>query len=422
MPAIARLLIVFCAILAAVFLYPHAEGICIDGWQERKYRISRQENARERVIHRQVGFVVGFYIGPSYSAAVALFRNGTTLNLAKVDGDVKFRAAMERRIARSYAVQDSYFSGEDLSEKGGHFGSSTTEELEQVFIPAIQTLKERSETILQLPIEHVHFATPWIAEYDQIFKDLRDTFLVAGRRVGLKRPFVYDTWNQALMPLHLNEANAVLAAAGRNFCEECFCVDRPHRESSGRGSVVFYIKTSLFISEQPASCVFDAFWVKLELDTAYGYEQLEAKEPTQYWEDVKARAMAFIKPLYEMRQRRATIILAGEATTNPDFLSVAVSIQQDLQALRGNTSYAFDDEHQRVVALGPVELIVADDGVFDAAKGAALMMRTDFWGYCDDTEEQVMRLACHDHFVRSGVEPGFSDNYLLEGEAAMIEV
>lgn len=44
-----------------------------------------------------------------------------------------------------------------------------------------------------------------------------DAFKFATRRLGIKDPFIYDTTTKRLKPLqpHVSEANAVLAASGR---------------------------------------------------------------------------------------------------------------------------------------------------------------------------------------------------------------
>lgn len=108
----------------------------------------------------------------------------------------------------------------------------------------------------------------------------------------------------------------------------------------------------------------------------------------------------------DSKYKATTILLAGEATSDAGFLTMGQSIRQELLTLRGNTSFDVSNgyHYQYVQGLDPVELVVAEDGVYDAAKGAAVMMRTDFWGYCDGTDEKVMRLACQGHYVRNGVE------------------
>ncbi|KAM3483887.1 hypothetical protein MY8738_002784 [Beauveria namnaoensis] len=338
---------------------------------------------------------------------------------------------MERRIARADAVKAWYDSGTELPDKGGHFGSSTAKELEQVFVPIMRTLKERSETILQRSIEYVFFATPWIDEFNQPFYDKDDTFLVVRRRLGLKEPFVYDNdfAINSMMPLHLNEANAVLAAAGHNLCEECFCAEWGMWAYSGRGSIVFYInlsKKSLFLSTQPGSCVFEAYWVRrLRLDAAHGLEQLEVQDPTEYWSGVKARVLSYIVDQLGVN-RTVTILFAGEATADVNLLSMAQSIRQEVLALHLNTTSERSNEYEFQHIQGsvdPVEIIVAEDGVFDAAKGATLLMRADFWGYCDGTDEEAMGDACDEHYERNGVDwlvnpyvdPGYVDEAFLEG-------
>ncbi len=263
--AILSTIVLVLTVLLAVQLYLLGEDRYSDFQltraAERKEKAWREELERDKETRRQVDFVVGFHVGHSYryeqlrfngltakrqrltrycekcSASVALFRNGSTLNLAKVDGDAAYLAAMQRRIAPSE---------EQLREAAGEdYDFFMPEDLEHVFLPVLQTLKERSEVVLRQPIQYVHFATPWVWEFLQTYHYSGDTFSVAGQRLGLKEPFVCERWRSSilLMPQHLNEANAVLAANGRNVCGECLCETRSLDVSgSGLNSDIFYIR------------------------------------------------------------------------------------------------------------------------------------------------------------------------------------
>lgn len=65
-PILLHLVVLLCVVLSGFLLYPYIVERCIDAWDERQVRIAREENAREEEIHRQVDFIVGFYVGPSY--------------------------------------------------------------------------------------------------------------------------------------------------------------------------------------------------------------------------------------------------------------------------------------------------------------------------------------------------------------------
>ncbi|KAM3518625.1 hypothetical protein NHJ13051_008044 [Beauveria bassiana] len=185
-------------------------------------------------------------------------------------------------------------------------------------------------------------------------------------------------------------------------------------------------KKSLFLSTQPGSCVFEAYWVRrLRLDAAHGLEQLEAQDPTEYWSGVKARVLSYIVDQLGVN-RTVTILFAGEATADVNLLSTAQSIRHEVLALHLNTTSERSNEYEFQHIQGsvdPVEIIVAEDGVFDAAKGATLLMRADFWGYCDGTDEEAMGDACDEHYERNGVnwlvnpyvDPGYVDEAFLEG-------
>ena len=69
-PILVHLVVLLCVILSGFLLRPYIEERCIDAWEERQVRIAREENAREEEIHRQVDFIVGFYVGPLVQASV----------------------------------------------------------------------------------------------------------------------------------------------------------------------------------------------------------------------------------------------------------------------------------------------------------------------------------------------------------------
>lgn len=151
---------------------------------------------------------------------------------------------MQRRLTKAdqvVAARETFQRETDDLESD--LGSATPQELETVFIPAIAALKERSEAILQRPITHVNYATPWVDEYGNIFSDHEhDAFVLANQRLGIKRPFVFDHYYKSvLLPRHVNEANAALAGNGQQLCAECFCIRKPE-EPWGFTSDFYYIK------------------------------------------------------------------------------------------------------------------------------------------------------------------------------------
>ncbi|KAJ3488307.1 hypothetical protein NLG97_g6221 [Lecanicillium saksenae] len=268
--------------------------------------------------------------GPQIHADVVLLRNGTTLNLAKVDGDADYQASMERRPC------------------AGRFGASTLDELETVFIPTLRTLKERSEAMLQRRIEDVHYATPWITELRKPNNDEDDSFVV-GQSPGLTKPFSYDGITLAYVPMHVNEANAVMAASGRMA-------------------------------------------------------------------DIEARILSYVTPWHLMTPTFVkTILISGEAAaTNPDFSvrgAVGPAKAPGAAQQHRRRPRLMDHDyygHQHVRGIDSMEIVVAEDGVFDAAKGAAMWMRTNFWGFCDDVDIDAMDLASQEHYEKNGVKwPSF---------------
>lgn len=166
--------------------------------------------------------------------------------------------------------------------------------------------------------------------------------------------------------------------------------------------------TSLFMSIGLGACVYEAFSTHLALDTEYGREQLSIQDTNKYWENVQERALSFFMPHLQESKRTATILIGGEATTDARFLSTVQSIQKKLVDLRAASANASREESNHLHGGGDgtnaVELIVARNGTFDAAKGAALLMHMDYWGFCDDKEGYEAHDVCQDHYERNGVE------------------
>ncbi|KAK8147378.1 hypothetical protein G3M48_001738 [Beauveria asiatica] len=151
-----------------------------------------------------------------------------------------------------------------------------------------------------------------------------------------------------------------------------------------------------------------SYWEKTGCQGAwYGYgSRYKTLQTSGYWARVKARVLSYIVDQLGS-DGTVTILFAGEAAADVNLFSTAQSILHEVSALQLNTTSERSNEYEFQHIQGsvdPGEMIVAEDGVFDAAKGATLLMRADFWGYCDGTDEQAMEDACDEHYERNGVD------------------
>lgn len=164
-------------------------------------------------------------------------------------------------------------------------------------------------------------------------------------------------------------------------------------------------RASLFFSKQQGSCAVEIYDVDMSLYSDYGLEQLDSQDAQQYWSGLHARLLSDITPYYRGSNRTATLVLAGEGGTHPRLRSVAESIRTELLALR-NIAYINTDGKMRTFLAkeDPVDILVAKDGVFDAARGATAVMKSDFWGYCDGVDNWAMFCICINHYMRNGIE------------------
>lgn len=164
--------------------------------------------------------------------------------------------------------------------------------------------------------------------------------------------------------------------------------------------------TSLFISKQAGTCAYSALTANFKLYSDFGLEKLRAQDSAEYWAAVKALVLAEMEPYHEPRRSVATILIAGEAITNPDYISLAKSIRNSLGEMRHRSHALYrENEHLHGNDWNQIQLVISKDGVFDAARGAALMMRPDFWDYCKGEENYAMAATCFQQFERNGVAP-----------------
>lgn len=180
------------------------------------------------------GFAVGFHLGHSYlyvlistvplllprflqnasRTAVAWFRNGTTVNLAKVDGSLEYKLAMEAAIK----------------------GENVLHSYEMALAEYIDKLADVSESRLGEPIRDFELAAPWleIYSYPTLGHDIFTRALRLTRAAANRPPEV----------LHVSEAAAVNVANGRQHCTESYCVSAGHWGPFRRLCYIRYVKTA----------------------------------------------------------------------------------------------------------------------------------------------------------------------------------
>lgn len=91
----------------------------------------------------------------------------------------------------------------------------------------------------------------------------------------------------------------------------------------------------------------------------------------------------------------ARVLVAGDATAYSEYLSVLRSVVDHMQAICDQLSRK-DDEHGTGVQIQrpQVKLLISDDPVFAAAKGAAFALQRHYWDYCGGVDRKEAMTRC----------------------------
>lgn len=212
----------------------------------------------DRIERRNAEFIVGLHLGTTYTqvtpmhrrttqtnirfftlcrSSVALFKNGTYVNLARVEGDAAYRAAMQ-----SY-VSDVPVWGANTTSYGSQLSDRTARYNESSYTSTLSRLKDASEDILGAPLRYVHIATPAVETSKGWMPTADATLVHALLDMGLELP-LWDTESlENVAQFYTNEASAVLAANKRLVCSPCSCV--PHVPCKSPTAHVYYVRSVL---------------------------------------------------------------------------------------------------------------------------------------------------------------------------------
>ncbi|KAJ3486867.1 hypothetical protein NLG97_g6527 [Lecanicillium saksenae] len=151
----------------------------------------------------------------------------------------------------------------------------------------------------------------------------------------------------------------------------------------------------------------DAHFVHLILEDKYGLEKLETQNPAEYWADVKKVVLHhIIDRAYKGNPSAAAVLIAGDAATMPEFVAVTKSVQKALHETRNTPAIRhfpkFDE--QLPDSFDEPELVIAGDPIFGAARGAALVLRSEFWGFRQKESPSKIQESCDEQERRNGVE------------------
>ncbi|KAH6889785.1 hypothetical protein B0T10DRAFT_486822 [Thelonectria olida] len=189
--------------------------------------------------HAQVfvpeSYAIGFDLGQSYGTSAVHFKNGTTVNLAKVAGDAQYMSMMQRLTDLNYRPYKDVKRGDKLAEYWRNLkrscGYATTEDaaiLEQM----VSQLKKESEAAFNKTIVRASFTAPLIKSWhdrDWWDNDLTDALLRAGLEPSLSAALKDQ--------MYLTESRATLLDAEIETCQ------LPGRfKFDGKGRPILYIK------------------------------------------------------------------------------------------------------------------------------------------------------------------------------------
>ncbi len=141
---------------------------------------------------------------------------------------------------------------------------------------------------------------------------------------------------------------------------------------------------ALYSSTQSDSCLHLSWGARAQVDTEAGLHMLVGQDPDKYWAYLQQRLAATVSGCIRGSCQPTTILASGEAMTNSKVLSILEAVAHSAQN--------YCDEHPPEPHTNDrgerepkptVQLLVSEDPVFAAAKGAAFSMRRHYWNYCD---------------------------------------
>ncbi|KFY18494.1 hypothetical protein V493_08562 [Pseudogymnoascus sp. VKM F-4281 (FW-2241)] len=344
---------------------------------------------------------VAFNLGQSYGTAALAFANGTLVNAARVDGSAQYIQLVEKRIYNTRFIKGWYLEwpGVVTWRRIKDRISRTTRRL--CGLPSTPEVGILSEMIADLKaatwgfsgfdVDEVIISGVWPVIWDGaegMFCDIHEAAVLAGVRP--------TTLAGEEEPRFLSETEAILTANGEETNKWRRCPGGSKNGIIENTFLISWTNHSLYTSWQCRECDFTCSATQLSPHCRMG--KVNASQGLDSWslprspqeqielrKDIGNRIMLQIGvPIFPVRptdSRHKTVLVAGEAASDPKFLKLvrrAVAYVPLLLNKGPESMKCFDDCPE-------VKVVVVEEPEFAAARGAAL-----FWARFDGVTR------CHD--------------------------
>ncbi|OQE72643.1 hypothetical protein PENNAL_c0094G02519 [Penicillium nalgiovense] len=315
---------------------------------------------------------VGFDLTPSYGTAVVHYYNGTVVEIAKVLGSPEYLELMARLATTSKPSTDSTldFMSElqpslleyllpDVSSPwrdwwrrlNTKLGRPVKADDVEIISDLLHGLKVCTEKTISQPLDRVAITDPG-------FQSLSTATINAALRMLDLRTWVGDS---GYYTRRLVEGDAVYAASGYGLCPEYqdlfYCIDKFAETPDRTMFFVSYNRNILYTSIAEAltsEALSRLTSVEAQLvDYELGLDRLLEKDEAALWDRLRSQLQILPR---EYEDTITHLLLAGESATHPRFLAI----------LRDSMTE---------ILPGPVNIELAMDPTFAAARGAALYAR-----------------------------------------------
>ncbi|KAJ5497896.1 Cytochrome P450 [Penicillium expansum] len=339
----------------------YGEGCCICQWCDTCLPVK---------VHDAPG--VGFDLTPSYGTAAVHYYNGTVVEIVKVLGSPEYLELMTRLATVSEPLPETTFdfiSGlplrlmesllpDELSPwrdwwrwLNTRLGRPVKADDVEIISDLLQQLKVFTEKEIFQPLDRVAVADPG-------FQSLSSAKINAALRILHLRTWGGDSIHY---PRRLLEGDAVYAVNGYGLCTNYLdvfdCMDE-FEESPGTSVLFVSYNRNILYASILEGCDSQAFSrltsVEAQLvDYGLGLDRLLEKDEAALWDRLRSQLQILPR---EYEYPITHLLLAGESVTHPRFLDILRDSMSELSP-------------------HPVDIKLAIDPTFAAARGAALYSR-----------------------------------------------
>lgn len=141
---------------------------------------------------------------------------------------------------------------------------------------------------------------------------------------------------------------------------------------------------ALYSSAQSDSCLHLSWGARAQIDTEAGLNMLDGRNPDTYWAYLQQQMSVTVRDCIGGPCLPTTILASGEAVTNPKVLSILQAVTHGAQVhCDEHPPEPYTNNRGELEPKPTVQLLVSEDPVFAAAKGAAFSMSRHCWNYCE---------------------------------------